>query len=269
MLQLNRKDLLFNVKTVKSTLKYKRGLIVTFNVNNPPFRKWINAAARETLHADPVCKKLFSHIPVITRQPRNVRDICVRARHWKQRPGLPDPQAGWNVTFQHGKRCQACERMKNTNKFYCHTTQRTYTIRSRFTFQCDQTWCIYYAVCTEHPEASYIGQTFSERTATSRGGLYKRHAGHRRDCASGTGGLGAHYHEHHGGSTATMEITIIDSVAPGNHDQLDFKEEFWIYQLRTMDTMGFGGLNRREETDRGSRESCSCRYCKGGRRGGS
>ena len=65
-----------------------------------------------------------------------------------------------------------------------------------------------------------------------------------------------------------MEITIIDSVAPGNHDQLDFKEEFWIYQLRTMDTMGFGGLNRREETERGSRESCSCRYCKGGRRGG-
>ena len=47
-----------------------------------------------------------------------------------------------------------------------------------------------------------------------------------------------------------MQITIIDSTAPGNHASLDYKEEFWISQLRTMDTMGYGGLNRREELER-------------------
>ena len=96
-----------------------------------------------------------------------------------------------------------------------------------------------------------IGQTFAAKNATSRGGLYKQHAGHRRDCASGIGGLGAHYFEHHGGSTNTMQITIIESVAPGNYSALDYKEEFWISMLRTMDTMGYGGLNRREELERG------------------
>ena len=44
-----------------------------------------------------------------------------------------------------------------------------------------------------------------------------------------------------------MLITIIDSVAPGNHAALDYKEEVWISQLRAMDTMGYGGLNRRAE----------------------
>ena len=48
-----------------------------------------------------------------------------------------------------------------------------------------------------------------------------------------------------------MKLTIIDSVAPGNHTALDRKEEFWISMLRTMDTMGYGGLNRREELERG------------------
>ena len=82
---------------------------------------------------------------------------------------------------------------------------------------------VYSTVCTI---LYCIGQTFAAKNATSRGGLYKHHAGHRGDCASGVGGLGAHYFEHHGGSTNTMQITIIDSVAPGNHSALDYKEEF-------------------------------------------
>ena len=50
-----------------------------------------------------------------------------------------------------------------------------------------------------------------------------------------------------------MQIMIIDSVAPGNHSALDYKEVFWISMLRKMDTMGYGGLNRREELERGSK----------------
>ena len=266
VLQLNRKDLIFNVKTVKpNATQYKRGLLVTYHKNNPPFKQWIDKAAKETLHADSVCKELFTKIPVITRQPRNVKQICVKSRHWKHtttaQAGVGE-KPGWNIIFRHAKKCQTCERMSNTNTFYCHVTRRTYTIRSRFTFQCDTTWCIYYAVCSEHPEAAYVGQTFSAKAPTSRGGLYKRHCGHRRQCATGDGGLGAHYHEFHGGSTDTMKITIIDSVAPGQHDRLDFKEEFWIYQLRTMATMGFGGLHQREEMERKTRYNCEYVECK-------
>ena len=44
-----------------------------------------------------------------------------------------------------------------------------------------------------------------------------------------------------------MELVIINAVDPGDHAGLDRKEEFWIYQLKTLDTMGWGGLNNRDE----------------------
>ena len=177
VLQLSRRDVIFYVKTVKPTSKYKSGLLVTYHKNNPPYRNWIDQAARETLY--------------------------------RETPTDTPYKSGWNVTYKRNIKCQACD----TNKFHCKATSRTYQIRSNFTFQCDTSWCIYYA--------------------------------------SGTGGLGAHYFEHHGGSTNTMQITIIDLVATGNHSALNYKEEFWISMLRTMDTMGYGGLNLREELERG------------------
>ena len=39
-----------------------------------------------------------------------------------------------------------------------------------------------------------------------------------------------------------IEVVIIDSVQPVNHDLLDQKEEEWIHGLRTMEYMGQGGL---------------------------
>ena len=85
----------------------------------------------------------------------------------------------------------------------------------------------------------------------------------------GKGGLGDHYFKHHGGSVETMMLTIIDTVEPGNHSELDKKEEAWIYRLKTLDTMGHGGLNSRDElarsnTDR-ARLSCSCVSCNSAR----
>ena len=88
-----------------------------------------------------------------------------------------------------------------------------------------------------------------------------RHLGHRAECNSGNSALGKHFKEHHNGSTEHLQITIIDSVKPGNHKDLDEKEAKWIYQLRTMDDMGFGGLNIREELSRGTRKTCTCGYC--------
>ena len=64
-------------------------------------------------------------------------------------------------------------------------------------------------------------------------------------------------------------MTTIDTVEPGNHSELDKKEEAWIYRLKTLDTMGHGGLNSRDElarsnTDR-ARLSCSCVSCNSAR----
>ena len=59
-----------------------------------------------------------------------------------------------------------------------------------------------------------------------------------------------------------MEIVIIDSVQPGNHDLLDQKEEEWIHRLRTMDIMGQGGLNIRDDLKRTNRGKCKCKFCK-------
>ena len=110
-----------------------------------------------------------------------------------------------------------------------------------------------------------MGQTCSAATANSKGGLYKRHCGHRADCKAGKGGLGDHYLQHHGGSVETMVLTIIDTVQHGDHTELDRKEEAWIYRLKTLDTMGNGGLNSRDELARSNsdraRLSCSCNTC--------
>ena len=40
------------------------------------------------------------------------------------------------------------------------------------------------------------------------------------------------------GSTETLQLIMIDSVAPGNHKELDKKEAKWIHQLKTMEDMG-------------------------------
>ena len=59
VLQLNRRDVIFHVKTVKPTSKYKSGLLVTYHKNNPPYRNWIDQAARETLYSDPYLNRCF------------------------------------------------------------------------------------------------------------------------------------------------------------------------------------------------------------------
>ena len=40
-----------------------------------------------------------------------------------------------------------------------------------------------------------------------------------------------------------LEVTIIDSVEPGNHSLLYTKEEEWIHRFKTMDYLGMGGMN--------------------------
>ena len=74
-----------------------------------------------------------------------------------------------------------------------------------------------------------------------------RHLGHRQECKNGTAGLGSHYKEHHGGSTNSLQLIVIDSVTPGDHKSLDEKEAKWIHQLKTMDDMGIAGLKLRED----------------------
>ena len=59
-----------------------------------------------------------------------------------------------------------------------------------------------------------------------------------------------------------MELVIIDSAAPGDHNSLDRKEAYWMHQLKTLNFMGFGGLNTRNDLLRADRASCACRYCK-------
>ena len=156
-------------------------------------------------------------------------------------------------TVFHKKNCVVCKRMIETDKFVNPVTDRSYTIRRNYT--CKSSWVIYMARCKSHNQR-YIGQTFDQR------GLVGRHYGHRQDCQSGVGGLGQHFHQHHGGDMEEMELVIIDSVEPGNHSLLDQKEEEWIQRLRTMDSMNQGGLNIRDDLKRRDRGKCNCKFCK-------
>ena len=121
-------------------------------------------------------------------------------------------------------------------------------------FNCKSSWIIYLATCLAC-KSDYVGQTWQKR------GLSGRHLGHRAECKAGTGGLGSHFKEKHGGSTDNLQLVIIDSVAPGNHKDLDAKEARWIHQLKTMEDMRLGGLNVREDLLRETRRNCTCGYC--------
>ena len=156
-------------------------------------------------------------------------------------------------TVLHTRNCVACQKMKETDRFVNPVSGRSYTIRRRY--NCKSSWIIYLSRCKSH-NLRYIGQTFDKR------GFVGRHYGHRQNCQSGIGGLGQHFYQNHGGCMEEMEIVIIDSVQPGNHQLLDQKEEEWIHNLRTMDYMGQGGLNIRDDLKRSNRGNCKCNFCK-------
>ena len=142
--------------------------------------------------------------------------------------------------------------MVEIDKFSSQVTRRTYSIRRKY--NCNTSWCIYLGTCLAC-KSDYVGQTWTSE------GLRQRHRGHRAECKSGTSGLRKHFKEKHGGSTETLQLIVIDSVAPGNHKELDKKEAKWIHQLKTMEDMGLGGMNIREDLLRVTRKSCTCGYC--------
>ena len=127
-----------------------------------------------------------------------------------------------------------------------------YNIKRKYS--CASSWIIYLATCLLC-KSDYVGQTWTKE------GLRSRHLGHRTECKNGKSGLGLHFKNHHGSSTDHLQLIVIDSVAPGNHKELDEKEARWIHQLKTMEEMGFGGLNLREDLLRGTRRNCTCGFC--------
>ena len=253
VLKLNRMDLIFkkNRKNVdeKKKKKFAAPLIITYHPQNPPVHQWIKEQMG-ILHLSKQCREVIPSIPVVTRQSKNVGQISVRARHWLKET-QSDQAPGCKVIHQ--KNCVACKKLKETEYFSNPITGRRYTIRRNYS--CKSSWIIYLAVCKSH-NLRYIGQTFDQR------GFVGRHYGHRQDCKTGVGGLGQHFHQHHGGSLEELEITIIESVQPGNHPLLDQKEEEWIHRLKTMDYMGLGGMNIRDDIKRNSRGQCKCKFCK-------
>ena len=143
MKKLDRRDLIFKRKKDKAkTTKYRTSLIVEHHPENPPFRTWLSQGMK-TLHINPTLRKLFPEIPIVTRQGKNVGRMAVRARHWRRNtPGAAPWMEGQN-TVSHkatgNKRagaCHTCRRMKETNKFSCYATKRTYTIRSKSSLNC-------------------------------------------------------------------------------------------------------------------------------------
>ena len=191
--------MIFQQKERAKHSKYRTSLIVEHHPENPPFRKWIQQGMR-TLHLNPALRKLFPEVPVVTKQGKNVGRLAIKARHWRRdTPGDAFRMEGQN-TVKHpdtGKKragaCHTCRRMQQTNNFSSHATNRTYKIRSKGTLNCTTSWCIYFATCRDCPEAGYVGQTYAASTKNSKGGLYKRHCGHRADSKDGKGGLGGHY----------------------------------------------------------------------------
>ena len=253
VLKLNRSDLIFKrnkkTKDANKTSRFSTPLIITYHPQNPPIYKWIKEEMG-ILHLNKQCRDIIPAIPVVTRQAKNVGQISVRARHWLK-DNQQDAEPGCKVV--HADRCVACKRMKETDTFRNEITGKTYRIKRKYS--CKSSWIIYLAECSAC-NTNYIGQTFDQR------GFVGRHYGHRQDCKAGVGGLGQHFHQHHAGSMEELVITIIDSVEPGNHSLLDRKEEEWIHRLKTMDHMGMGGMNVRDDIKRNTNIKCKCKFCK-------
>ena len=86
------------------------------------------------------------------------------------------------------------------------------------------------ASCKPH-SSRYMGQTYDQKDCVGP------HYDQRQDCQSCIVGLGQHFYQQYGGCMEEMEVVIIDSVQPGNHDLLDLKEDEWVHRLRTIEHM--------------------------------
>ena len=185
--KLSREDILYKQKDKKKIAAKAREmrscLVVTHNPANPPFHKWIKSLV-DTLHEDPVLKKLCPKLPIVTTQPPLVASCALKSKHWQRQPvpgPNPDPP-GCHRLHRQGA-CVCCARMdEKTTSVRITRTNREYQIKRHY--NCQSSWVVYVVTCVDC-QIQYIGQTIQTMTA--------RHYGHRREVKTGADGLGQYF----------------------------------------------------------------------------
>ena len=76
-----------------------------------------------------------------------------------------------------------------------------------------------------------------------------RHSNHKREIKTNKGGLGEHFHNSECKFDNHYSVTLIDSVKEGDKKALKRKEDWWMYQLRTLKVNGGNGMNIWEDSE--------------------
>ena len=176
----------------------------------------------------------------VTRQNKNLQQQLTSNK-------IRDPNSVREPLFEEGAGshkcpgCHACPKIKVTKKFKSVNTKRSYNIRKNL--DCNSKFVIYLVQCL-----NCLGQYTGKSETTFK----VRHSNHKQEIKKNKGGLGEHFFNSQCNFENHYSVTLIDSVAAGDKRALKRKEDFWMYQLRTLRVNGGNGMNIREDSGEGN-----------------
>ena len=134
----DRKQLIFQKRKEKNKKDDRIRLIFTHNTSNPPFHKWLREG--KTFLKTPKAKELATKFQVVTKQPRNLKQIAAGTHKKNIVENNAEPGS---YKCNH---CRvSCPLIQETNKFMSSNTRKSYNIKQHMT--CDSPFVLYLATC--------------------------------------------------------------------------------------------------------------------------
>ena len=164
----------------------------------------------------PKAKELATKFQVVTKQPRNLKQIAAGTHKKNIVENNAEPGSYKCNHFR-----VSCPLIQETNKFMSSNTRKSYNIKQHMT--CDSPFVQYLATCV-----SCKGQNVGKSLTPFK----KRHSNHKQEVRKKIGGLGQHYGEARACCYTDMSIVLIEQVELGNRSLLAKREQFWQHQLR-------------------------------------
>ena len=211
----------------KQTNNSRVPMVMTYH----PDLKQLSSAIRkhwDLIENDPSLKNIFPQPPIMAyRRPRSLRDILVSSTVTKRSPSTP---GGYTPCKR--KNCVCCVAANTECKFQSTATSQKYTIFTQT--NCKTSNCIYILTC-DICKIQYVGET--KTTFNLRWNNHRSFYKTNKNCP-----LTRHL-KSNGHPFEKVTFQIIEQNSTWDDAARRSREQFWIYQLRTLEP---DGLNERD-----------------------
>ena len=181
----------------------------------------------------PKGKDLGSRMQIVTRQPKNLKQLVTGVKKKEQAVTELDGEAG---CFKCTKCKVACPVLNESKVFQSNNTKKTYPIRQHMT--CSSSFVVYLATC-RRCSGQYVGKSQTD--------FKRRHSNHKQEIRWSKGGLGQHFGGARACSYQDLSIQLIEHVEQGNKSLLAKREQYWQNQLRVFVENGSNGMVIRKD----------------------